>query len=363
MNTGKLGNFRITVTAMFWVLAVSCSDDPADDQTPGPGPGPSPTPSGVTVTSVTEGAFWNDEITLTGTGFSATKTENLVKFIKVQPASCSINYTSDGGDIEIISATATTLKIKVPARYNPFGEIACGPEVADIEVTVNGKSGTFKEARFSGVPRIGKFLYHYGGFADPNFHPLGDSVIIAANLLGSAPKSSPYWNKLRLSVDGQHVPFKWRTINLNTGAAFILPAEDFRVSDCPLALDGYPNARKVKFKFYIQDTDKESAIDLYIQKVPTATAGCSNCKSTLNKTMGEKVTWKIEGQNMSLFTKARYSPANESCGPPQDVAISGSEELINFEMPSSILAAGCQYTVFLVDHCDGVTPIGSISVQ
>lgn len=362
MNSGKLANVRNIVIATLWLLAGSCSDDPADDQTPSPGPGPSPTPSGVTVTSVTEGAFWNDEITLTGTGFSATKTENVVKFVKVQPATCSLNYTSDGGDIEIISATATTLKIKVPARYNPFGEIACGPEVADIEVTVSGKSGTFKGAKFSGVPLIGKFIYHYGGFGDPNFHTLGDSVMIAGYLLGSAPRSSPYWDKLRLSVNGQNVPFKWRTIALKTGPAFILPPDEFKDKSCPLELDGYPNARKVTFRLYIDGTDKDSKIDLYIQKVPTATANCNLCKSTLKKTLGETIVWEIKGKNMD-FSKVRFAPANPVCGPPQDMGITGSAEFLTIDIPNSILAVDCQYTVFLIDHCDNPLPIGSLTVQ
>src|SRR6185503_12454050 len=59
--------------------------------------------------------FWGDELTINGTGFSSTKSENYVWIDGSNP--CSSNGSRDSAGwrkAEIISATSTQLKIKVP---------------------------------------------------------------------------------------------------------------------------------------------------------------------------------------------------------------------------------------------------------
>ncbi len=355
--------FRKPGMALFIILA-ACSDSADPDPSPNPGPGPGPITGGtLTLTDATMWTFWGETVTITGEGFSTTKSENVVKFTKVAPGICDLDYTSDGGDLEIVSATATKLEVRVPFTYNSFGEPACGPSTADIEVTVKGKTGKLTGIKFTGLPYIGKFRYHYGGFGDPNYHTLGDSVMLTAGILGHHLKESPWYDKLRLSVDGKTVPFKVRTIGLDTGPAFILPPAEFSDYSCPMALDDYSNARKVNFKMFIDGKPHEANRELYIAKVRQPVFTCVDCKTSVSKSSGETVVWKFEGAYMT-FVAGILSPKNsEGCGTAQEFGITPGATAVSFTIPNSIATIGCQYTIFLKDHCGENTPVGSVTIN
>jgi hypothetical protein len=349
----------LIVTSLALLGSCSRDGDPDPDQTPDPNPNPNT--GTVSISSADNGVFWGDVMTINGSGFSATKSENIVTFKSITP-SCTMNYTSENGDIELISATASKLEVRVPYRLNPFGEVACGPEKADIQVKVGDNTATVSNVTFGALPQIGKFVYHYGGFADPKYHPLGDSVILTGRL-GSNTTASPNYSKLRLSVAGVTVPFKWRSVNLNTGLAFVLPIEQFSVMDCPLGEDNYSNARKVKFRLFLEGTNKFAETDLYIQKIPNPTANCFDCPTKVKKSLGENLVWTIKGKYMT-YSKVRFSPQTPAnCGTTQHVSTSGSSEELKFTIPISILSIGCAYNVSLIDHCENALFIGSIVVE
>jgi hypothetical protein len=345
----------IYLAGMLAVLMMSCNDDDDPNQNPG-------TDDPVTITSVPTGKFWTDELVITGTGFSPVKEENIVKFVNVTPkSSCMINYTSDGGAIEIVSATETQLTIKVPVRRNPFGDVVCGPSMADIEITVNGNKATSTGHKFRALPFLGLFTYHYGWFDVPDVTRVGDSVMISAGLLGEAPRENPDWEKLRLFVNGGNMPYKFRSIGLESGFAFYLPVEEFAEINCTEEPEGW-GARQMEFKLTIDGTDKFQKRDLWVKYYPEQVASCSDCPTPLSKDAGGNPVWKITGKYMS-YTEARFTPYAPCTGASQGVAINASlwTDQLQFAVPLSILAEGCAYSVTLHDEC-GMVVIGQVGI-
>jgi hypothetical protein len=347
-------------------MCIGCSDDPNDpDQNPGPGPGPI-TGGDVTITGVSAGFnFWLDELTITGTGFSSVKEENIVRFLNITPVapSCTMNYSSEsGGAIEIISTSETQIKIKIPAKLNINNDVVCGPESATIEVTVKDKKATIANIEFSPLPYVGAFQYHYGWFDHPSVTRIGDSLMMSGGLLGTKGPSSPLWNKVRLSIAGKPVPIKFRSIGLESGWAFYLDAKEFGEIHCEEGSDGW-NARELPFTFSIEGTDKSATRNLRVEYLPTATSFCSDCPTFISKSAGGNPVWKISGKDM-FYKEARFSSSNcnevsQSIGITS--ALFGSE--LDVAIPLSILSEGCSYSIFLVDKCDGVKLMGGITIQ
>jgi hypothetical protein len=348
---------------MLLMIIISCSDDSDDplqnqnqntnNNTSAGGP--------VTISDIPSGVFWGDELTIKGTGFSTVKEENIVKFIKLPPLSCQLQYTSGtGGDIEIISATATQLKIKVPLRLSQ-GNPSCGPLSADIEVSVKDKKDTYEGVTFGPLPYIRNFNYHYGWFDVPNVTRIGDSVMLRGGLLATGPNGSEYWDDVRLSIDGKNIPIKFRSIGLESGWAFFLPVKDFAEMNCSEEPDGW-GAREMDFKFYIQGTEKSASRKLFVKYLPAQGASCFSCPVSVSLSSGETPEWVIHGLNMN-YSEARFSPT--VCGgPSQGMSIAAGEwtDEIKFEIPLSILAAGCTYNVALTNVCDTLS-ISQISVM
>ena len=351
MRYSKKSLFLASTLTMLMIISCSeDSDDPLQNQnqninnnTSAGGP--------VTITDIPGGVFWGDELTINGTGFSTVKEENIVKFLKLPPLSCMMQYTSaTGGDIEIISATATQLKIKVPLKLIQ-GNPACGPLRADIEISVKDKKDTYEGVTFGPLPYIGNFIYHYGWFDVPNVTRIGDSVMLRGGLLATGPNGSEYWDDVRLSIDGKNIPIKFRSVGLESGWSFFLPVKDFAEMNCSEEPDGW-GAREMDFKFYIQGTEKSASRKLFVKYLPNQGASCFSCQPTVSLASDETPEWVIHGQNMN-YSEARFAPT--ACGgPSQGMAISSGQwtDEIKFEIPLSILAAGCNYNVYLANKCD-----------
>lgn len=363
MNCEKLTSLLNGLLIILILAIPSCSGSDPDD--PGQNPPPPPPGGDVTITGISPGDhFWGDEITISGTGFSTTKEQNIVKFVSVFPSfGCSLNYTSDGGDIEIVSASATQIKIKVPVKI--INDIPyCGPEKLAIEITVGDKKAKIENIQFYGGPYVDSFLYHWGWFDIPSVTRIDDSVMIAGGMRGFYARESPYWDKIRLSINGSNIPIKFRTVGLESGWAFFLPTEDFAELNCDKEPDDW-GARYMDFEFSLEGTGKKSGVKkLYVQYLPNQTANCSNCPPVVSKTGGGGAAWEVTGKNM-YYTKVRFSPLN--CGgPSQDVDLSPPPSFGNmtsFSIPLSILSANCSYSVTLVDPCDGGKNLGTVSIS
>ena len=351
MSYCKKSLFLLGALAMLMIISCSDdSDDPLQNQNQNTNNNIS-VGGPVTITEIQSGVFWGDELTIKGTGFSGVKEENIVKFIKLPPLSCSLQYTSGtGGDIEIVSATATEIKIKVPLRLIQ-GNPACGPLRADIEVSVKDKKDTYDGVTFGPLPYIGAFNYHYGWFDVPNVTRIGDSVMLRGGLLATGPNGSEYWDDVRLSVNGKNTPIKFRSVGLESGWAFFLPVEEYAEMNCSEEPDGW-GAREMDFKFHIQGTEKSASRKLFVKYLPDQGASCFSCPLSVSLASGETLEWVIHGLNMN-YSEARFYPM--ACpGPSQGISIAAGKwtEEIKFEIPLSILAAGCKYDVALTNVCD-----------
>jgi hypothetical protein len=273
-----------------------------------------------------------------------------------------MNYSSEsGGAIEIISTTATQIKIKIPAKMSSNNTVICGPESATIEVTVKDKKATIAGVEFSPLPYVGSFLYHYGWFDHPSVTRIGDSLMMSGGLMGTKGPASPLWSKVRLSIAGKNMPIKRRTIGLESGWAFYLDAKEFGEIHCEEGEDGW-NARELPFTFSIEGTDKSATRNMRVEYLPTPSTSCVDCPNIISKSLGGNPVWKISGKDM-FFKEARFSPSN--CGgTSQSIAISGGvfTDEIQVSIPLSIMAAGCSYGVTLVDHCDGTRYMGAVSI-
>lgn len=346
----------IMVIAM---MLLSCSDDPAPSQNPG-----NPVGGEVTITSVEGGnMFWGDEMTITGTGFSAVKEENVIKLVSVWPTFtfCDLNYTSaSGGDIEILSASTTQLKVKVPIKLGANDYIDCGPEKATLEVTVNGKKGTKEGLRFHGWPKIGEFNYHYGWFDIPTVTRIGDSVMLDAGMHGWDARESELWDDITISIDGDPIEAKYRTIGLESGFAFYLDAKKYGEMSCSDEPEGWAPARKMNFEVSVGG--KSVSKELYVQYLPQSDVSCDICPNTTELLNSQDPVWKIIGSNI-YYTEARFTPKGSCAGASQSITLLKDmfDDEFTFAIPLSILAEGCSYDVSLLDPCGRGEYIGSFS--
>lgn len=346
----------------FMVVCFSCAKD--SDPNPNPGPGPGPGGGGqVTITGVSSGYhFWGDEMEINGSGFSTVKEQNIIKFTSVSPTFtfCNLQYTSEaGGAIEIISATATQLKIKVPLKLNIAGKPECGPEKANLEITVNGKKGTFNGVTFGALPYIGNFLYHYGWYDLPTISQVGDSVMIDGGILSFAGNPD-LMAKVRLHVNGAPVPIKRRSFGVESGWAFILPPNDYAEINCDTDPDGW-GARNMSFTISLEGTGKSATTDLMVQYLPHQDAHCTDCVASLSKSVGGNTEWKVAGTNM-YYNRVRFQPTCEEITQDMNLAAGTFVDHLTFAIPLSILTPGCTYFVLLVDHCDGTKVLGQITI-
>jgi hypothetical protein len=361
-----MARFKKLIDTAFIVvvlIAVSCSDDSDPDQNPNPPP-PPPTDD-VTVTEVTGGnMFWGEELIITGTGFSTVKAENIVKLTNVFPTQtfCSLNYTSEsGGAIEILSVSATQIKIKIPIKLNSSGKAECGPETANVEVTVNGKKGTKEGLQFHGLPWIGNFNYHYNWFDIPNVTRIGDSVMIEGGMGGYLARESDLWDDIKLSIDGELVESKYRTIGLESGWAFNLPVEKYGAMSCSEEPEGWAPAREMKFTLSV--AGKTASTELFVQYLPTMSFNCEECPGTEAELNPVDPSWKITGTNI-YSTEARFIPQAPCGGPSQGIVLSKGapfEDDIVFQIPLSLLTDQCTYAVMLADPCGRSELLGFFS--
>ncbi len=102
---------------------------PATSNDGDPGDGNTPTPPTITSIAPASGAV-GDTVTITGTGFSTTKANNVVRF--------SSNTTGPAPQAEVVSATATQLVVKVPA-----GAVSGGLTVYSTEAEAVASSENF----------------------------------------------------------------------------------------------------------------------------------------------------------------------------------------------------------------------------
>lgn len=362
MNLNKLAAIAILAA-----LHGACASD--DNE---PDPSNSGNKDGKVVITGTspEYTFWGDELTITGSGFSEVKDENVVTFVNSYPKTSGLKLTSKEGDIEIVSASKTKLVIRVPylVEEQASGQHIWGEDFARIEVAVKNEKDTSEIAKFMGLPHVGKFQYHYGWFHLAGIARSGDSVILGGGFWGSwsgagelHPKKAGVYEQLRLKVDGIPVPIRYRKIsNSIQGWALFLPAEEFSEVVCA---EGWGD-RPMTFEFFVNGTDKKASRELGVTYLPKSEYYDVTGPSEVSKAAGGVPAWTVTGKNM-IYHVARFVP---ECGHATTATTSiANENTIKSEytigIPLSLMEANCLYKVYLLTPCDQSKSIGSVYIN
>lgn len=369
----KLQMLALAAAATIILFSGCSSDDEPDPNNPN-NPNDPGNNSGdkVTITGTSpEFTFWGDELTITGTGFSEVKDENVVTFVNSYPQAYGLKLTSKDGDIEIVSASKTKLVIRVPYIKDETPEVTHtrGEEYAKIEVTVKNTKDTSDVVKFLGLPRVGNFEYHYGWYDIGGVTRSGDSVILNGGFYGlktgageAYHKQAGTYDKLRLRVDDIEVPIKYRKIsNSIQGWALYLPSDKFSVVRCD---EGSEGDRDMLFEFYVLGTDKKSSRLLSVTYLPSDEIKTVTGPMVVSKSAGGNPFWTVTGKDM-YYHNARFVPKTCS-GESTEIQVA-APGTINQEftvgIPLSFLEEGCTYSIILVTPCDDFQQIGTVAIE
>ena len=327
----------------------------------GGGGGGGSTSFNITGTSP-EYVFWGDEVTINGTGFSTDKSQYSLSYGSGSNSSCP-----GGNDFQVISASATQLKVKLPLGKYTSSHRKCGPAYDVIIVTMNGKKDTTDLVKHIGWPNIGGVCTHFGQWAGDYLIP-GDST--ALNVSGATGIYAGVNNSntnASLTVDGKNIPIGWRNYSICTfglGGTITLDAEVFGELKCAGDPDWNNGQRKLLFKLFNPGTERFDTASYFVHWLPRMTYGGAAGPATVSISAGGFPQWTINGRYM-YYQKARFVPVN-CTGTPQEVAINHNGKFYNsgtFPIPLSVLSADCSYQIFLVTHCGTLRLIGDIKIN
>jgi hypothetical protein len=352
-------------------LLNGCSDDKDDDQDPSNPPGGG---GGVVVSGTSpEYTFWGDVVTIKGSGFSPVKDENKVRFIQYYGMYDNVNWTSDG-DVEIVSASADELKIRVPYSTTTGAQnvvVHQGLDYTRIEVAVGDKKDTTDVVKFIGLPYVSNFEYHYGWWDLPTITRIGDSVLINIGFRGMSgassahPKNAGLLDKLSLTIDGHPVPIKRRRISNSThGYACYMDTKTFGEINCSEEPSGW-GARKMKFEVTVDGTDKKGEHELFVQYLPTPIIESVEGPDIVYKDEGDiNPPIVIKGKDM-YYENARFVPFGCE-GPTVEGGGLGTDAAFSDEYATHVpvgLLNVCNYTVYLIGPCETLELVGSVEVR
>jgi hypothetical protein len=350
------------VVLCFFVFACKKSTDAnsGGGNNPPPPPPPPPNTSGFTITSASpQYPYWGDELTIKGNGFSTNKNDYSFRFLG-NVIDCNLNA------FELISATTTELKIKIPIGNNSNGK-RCGPGSELVIITANGKSDTTDVINFLGWPRLQGVCTHFGGWAGNYFIP-GDSV--AMNMTGATGIFASINNNdknAELEVDGINIPIKWRTYSAcfsGLAGVIILEKEKFARLKCSTDSDWGNGGRMLKFKIFNPGTNRFDTASYFVEWLPLQNFSSYVGAPTISKSAGGFPAWTIKGKDMS-YQKARFTSTNCNLT-PQEVEINHNGDFYNegtIPIPLSILTVACNYSVSIINHCGNEKVLGSLKIN
>ncbi|MGZ5191138.1 MAG: IPT/TIG domain-containing protein [Flavisolibacter sp.] len=328
---------------------------------PPPPPPPPPNSAGFSITSTSpQHPYWGEELTIVGTGFSTNKNDYSFKF-RNDVIACNLNA------FELISASSTELKIKMPIGTNPSNGRKCGPFSDQVIVTANGKSDTTNAINFLGWPRLQGVCTHFGGWAGDYIIP-GDSV--AMNMAGAtgifASVNNNNTNAV-LEVDGINIPIKWRNYSAcfsGLGGVITLEKEKFAKLKCTSDPDWGNGGRMLKFKISNPGTNRFDSASYFVEWLPSQNFSSFSGSPNISMSAGGFPTWTIKGKNMT-YLKARFTATNCSLT-TQEVAINKNGDFYDegtFPIPLSVMTIGCNYSVSIINHCGQVRVLGGVQIK
>jgi hypothetical protein len=349
------------------LLSISCSKGSNDDDdNPGGGGGG----GNVSISSLSPtNVIWGGELTINGSGFSTTKTENFVWFKGDNSCGTTANDSTDWKKAEVVSASATKLVVKVP--FTTQNNLPCGNSWASVRVTVKGSFAMSPSAiNCMGFPIPVGFCGWYGGghYAQGAIR-VGDSVLLEYAGLGvSNLESAGEISKLRLSVDGISVPVVLRKgiSGCSRGVTFYLDSKTFGEAKCEPKVAFWGGSGKDRsFTFSLDKVPNSEATKKYfVFSLPKATYGGVTGPTTVSKALGGTPEWKVTGKDM-FYNKVRFI-AQGSCTGTVEAQTTCTNNFCNefvFGIPLSLLNADCTYNVGLVDDCGVMKLVGSVKVN
>lgn len=341
-------------------LVATCNKS-NDDNNPGGGGGGGGGNLSISSTSP-EYAFWGQELTINGAGFSTNANENIV-YIKGNK-SCDPDTTWQKA--AVVSASATKLVIKVPFVKKSNG-VPCGNDWGRVRVTVGSKSVLRDEAvKFVGPLEI-SLCHPYGvtiGTYPNTFRP-GEISVMSAHLYTLYTRESGYYDKIKISVNGGALNIK---DSLFTGATcsgfrFMLDAATFSdLNNCAQPA-GYGGGAARKFTFIgrVDGTNFADTTECYIFNQPNMTITGSEGASQVSKSGGGNPTVKVKGKHM-YFTKVAWKATGENVfhTTPPGVNLAATE--VGISIPLSLMTANKTYTAAGITECGLEVTLFSIGV-
>lgn len=348
----------------FILFACKKSDDNNSGGGPNPPPPPPPPPpnnSGFSITSISpQYPYWGEEITIKGSGFTTNKNDYSFRYLG-DVVSCNM------GSFQLISATATELKLKLSIGTSITNGRKCGPFSDQLIVTANGKSDTTDGINFLGWPRIQGVCTHFGGWSGNYLIPGDSTAMNMAGAVGIYASVNNNNKNAELEVDGINIPVKWRNYTAcNSGLAGVitLEKEKFAELKCSSDPDWGNGGRMLKFKVFNPGTERFDTASYFVEWLPFQNFSSFSGESTISLAAGGFPKWTIRGINMS-FKKAKFTSTNCNLT-PQEVTINHDGDFYNegtFPIPLSVMTVGCNYSVSISDHCGKVRVLGSVKIN
>jgi|GEM_PF-3543005 len=347
------------------IVLTACKKD-SDDDTPGPGGGNA---DPVTITSTSpEYVFWGEELTINGTGFSSTPSENFVWFAG-NDCGTDPNDSTDWKRAEVVFASATRLVVKMP--HTIYNGMVCGPDLtALLRVNVSGKPLVIASTsiRPMGFPIPINFCDNYGGgYISPTMIRPDDSVYLSYSGFGLINlHTSGSQSRLRFSVGNTLIPFSFRPgLNCSTwGITFKLPM-DYAEASCSPVHPQYGIAGKTyPFKLRLEGVEgSEVSKELFVANLPKATYGSASGPAEVSKSAGGNPHWVVVGKNMT-YEKVVFNAIAPCTGNTGEISTACNSfcDQLNVYIPLSVLNAGCTYTITLKDKCGSTKLIGSVKI-
>ncbi|MDF2190340.1 IPT/TIG domain-containing protein [Paraflavitalea sp. CAU 1676] len=372
-------NFKHLIAAGMacFLITASCNkdDNPPSGNGGGGNPGGgNPGGGGNTGTLKISGAtpayaFWGKEVTITGTGFSANAADNIVSI-----RGYGVTVSDTVMSVDVVSATATQLVVKVPYKLVTGGgdTVYRGFDYGKFRVKINDKMVTAdSNSRFVGIPSINNICYTFGQQQYQYAVQPGDSVVMSCGIPGIYGNDQ-YFESLRVYINGAKVTSAKRLLNaICGGLIFYLPPKDYcDLNNCTVPSPGGVHiptrpARKMTFQLKIEGTDIAGPKkEFYVINQPNTqvvgTVGGNFSKSGGGNPYGE-VTGKF-----FHFKNIRWSTAGladvHTSPPAHDV----NSTSLKVYIPLSILEAygnGARtYMVYGITSCDEVMAIGQVNI-